>query len=99
MNRIRRLIPARTGAPGENAPESRGIFFDRWQLWAALALLIIGVGTGHPSLALIALLGLAAAGMMAVWNRLALERVNCTFSLSPTRAFPGEQIELIVAIA
>jgi uncharacterized protein (DUF58 family) len=99
MNRFRRLIPARTGAPGENEAESRGIFFDRWQLWAALGLLILGVATGHPSLALIALLGLAAAGMMAVWNRLALERVNCTFSLSPTRAFPGEQIELIVAIA
>lgn len=99
MNRLKQLKPARRPSSGSGESQTRGIFFDRWQLWAALALLVVGVGTSHSSLALIALLGLAAAGVMWIWNRLALERVDCRFSLSPTRAFPDEQIELVVVIA
>jgi len=99
MNRLRGLIPTRKSSPAAAASESRGVFFDLWQLWAAIAVLVVGVGAGHPSLALLALLGLAAAGVMAVWNRLTLQRVCCTFSVSPARAFPGEEVELIVAIA
>ena len=99
MNLLRCLSAAWSRPTRGTVSETRNVFFDRWQLWAALALLVVGVAAGRPSIALVALLGLAAAGLMAAWNRLALERVNCTFSLSPARAFPGEQIELAVSIA
>jgi uncharacterized protein (DUF58 family) len=99
MNRLKQLKPPKLPSLGSSKAQTRGLFFDRWQLWAAVGLLVLGVATDHSSLALVALLGLAAAAVMWVWNRLALERIDCRFSLATDRAFPGEQIELTVSVA
>src|SRR6266545_4236376 len=67
----------------------QGLFF-----LTALALV-----TGQGLLALICILLLVTAGVARLWDRWSLLRVSYTRELSQQRAFPGDEVELVLRIA
>src|SRR5215216_1820560 len=61
---------------------------------SALALV-----TGQGLLALICILLLVTAGVARLWDRWSLLQVSYTRELSQQRAFPGDEVELVIRIA
>jgi uncharacterized repeat protein (TIGR01451 family) len=63
-------------------------------LLAGLALI-----TGQGLLALLCILLLLTAGMAWQWDRWSLRRLSYTREMSQTRAFPGDEVELVIRVA
>ncbi len=65
-------------------------------LWFSLTviMLLVSVMAQQPALLLVALLLLLTAGVSRLWERTCLARMEYTRTLSPRRAFIGEEVEL-----
>jgi uncharacterized protein (DUF58 family) len=73
--------------------------FQRNALRSLVLLLVLALALQQSLLALLCALLLVTAGVAWLWSRWALERVVYTRELSQSRAFPGDEIELVVRIA
>ena len=62
-------------------------------------LTALALVTGQGLLALICILLLVTAGVARLWDRWSLLRVSYTRELSQQRAFPGDEVELVIRIA
>src|SRR5215212_494478 len=62
-------------------------------------LAVLALVTGQGLLALICILLLVTAGVARVWDRWSLLRVAYTRELSQQRAFPDDEVELVIRIA
>jgi uncharacterized protein (DUF58 family) len=62
-------------------------------------LTALALVTGQGLLALICILLLVTAGVARLWDRWSLLRVAYTRELSQQRAFPGDEVELVIRIA
>lgn len=78
-------------------PSSLAVF-DRHTILIALAILFVAAWFGQRPIAVIAGLLVACAGSAAAWSRYCLRRVTYERSLSADHAFPGEQVELTIAL-
>ncbi|MDI3341539.1 MAG: DUF58 domain-containing protein [Sphaerobacter sp.] len=76
----------------------RSHFFTSIWLYGAAALLLLGLALRQPALAILALLTLTTAGGSWLWSRVSLAGVAYTRSLSATRVFAGETIELTASV-
>ena len=68
-----------------------------WILIAAVLLLVSGPLNSLPLL-LISVLLFMLAGVSRLWARYSLNRLDCEFALSSSRAFTGDAIELAVRV-
>ena len=69
-------------------------------LWIAFFVLIIAVGIllGQGLVIAFGVMGLVAGAISLVWNRLALEEVSYERTLSGSRAFIGEDLQMTVTL-
>jgi uncharacterized protein (DUF58 family) len=70
------------------------VFLNQFALLAALILLLWAAWAGLTAMVILLGLGLAAAGLSWLWSYLALRSLHCERSLSETRFFPGENLEI-----
>src|SRR5918911_1719521 len=73
--------------------------FRRNTLQGLVFLLILSAAAGQGLLALVCALLLLTAGLAWLWDRWSLARVSYERELSHPRAFPGDEVELIVRVA
>jgi uncharacterized protein (DUF58 family) len=73
--------------------------FSRNTLQGLAVLLALALVAGQALLALICILLLLTAGMTRLWDRWSLVRVSYQRELSQPRAFPGDEVELVIRIA
>ena len=73
--------------------------FSRNTIQSLVILLVLALMTGHGLLALICILLLVTAGMTRLWDRWSLVHVFYQRELSQPRAFPGDEVELIIRVA
>ena len=69
------------------------VFRDLWLL-AGPVLIGVGAGTGQPMVTGIGVVVLIVGSLSRVWARYIFRRVSVSSSLSDSRAFQGEQVEL-----
>lgn len=72
--------------------------FRRQTLQGLLLLLLLALAARQELLALVCALVLLTAGLALVWNRWALARVSYERELGQLRAFPGDEVELVLRI-
>lgn len=72
--------------------------FRRSTIQSLFFLLVIALVLRVPLLVLLSALLLLTIGIAWLWNRYALARVTYEREFSTTRAFPGDQVELVVRI-
>lgn len=70
------------------------MFFNSVWLYAAAALLVLGMATGRPAVTVLATLVLLTAGASWLWARLSLLGLGYSRTLSSERVFQGETLEL-----
>ncbi len=73
--------------------------FRRQTIQGLIFLTGLALVLGQGLLALICILLLTTAGISRLWDRWSLARVSYSRELSQTRAFPGDEIELVIRIA
>jgi uncharacterized repeat protein (TIGR01451 family) len=73
--------------------------FSRNTLQGLAILLVLALLTSQGLLALICILLLLTAGMTRLWDRWSLLRVSYQRELSQPRAFPGDEVELVIRVA
>ena len=73
--------------------------FSRNTIQGLSVLLVLALLAGQGLLALICLLLLLTAGMTRLWDRWSLVRVSYQRELSQRRAFPDDEVELVIRIA
>src|SRR6476659_9601016 len=73
--------------------------FSRNTLQGLTILLALALLAGQGLLALICILLLLTAGMTRLWDRWSLLRVSYQRELSQPRAFPGDEVELVIRVA
>jgi uncharacterized protein (DUF58 family) len=73
--------------------------FRRTTIQGLFVLLALSLVTGHGLLALICILLLLTSGMSRLWDRWSLVRVSYSRELSQPRAFPGDDVELVIRIS
>lgn len=72
--------------------------FRRSTIQGLFILLVLSLLTGQGLLALMCILLLLTAGMSRLWDRWSLVRVTYRRELSQSRAFPDDEVELIIRI-
>ncbi len=72
--------------------------FHKRVIGALAFLLFLAVALGQGLLALLCLALILVAGMAGLWSRWSLLRVSYTRTLSQTRAFPDDDVELTIRI-
>jgi uncharacterized protein (DUF58 family) len=65
---------------------------------AGLVILALAVQTGAPAVALVAALFVALALVARGWSRLALGGLRCTVGFGGDRAFPDDELDLVLTI-
>ena len=73
--------------------------FSRNTLQGLSVLLALALLAGQGLLALICILLLLTAGMTRLWDRWSLVRVSYQRELSQPRAFPDDEVELVIRIS
>ncbi|HJZ47252.1 MAG TPA: DUF58 domain-containing protein [Roseiflexaceae bacterium] len=73
--------------------------FSRNTLQGLFVLLILALIAGQGLLALICILLLLTAGMTRLWDRWSLVRVTYQRELSQPRAFPDDEVELVIRVS
>jgi uncharacterized protein (DUF58 family) len=73
--------------------------FSRNTLQSLSILLVLALVAGQGLLALICILLLLTAGMTRLWDRWSLLRVTYQRELSQARAFPDDEVELVIRIS
>lgn len=73
--------------------------FQRNALRSLVILLVLALALQQTLLALFCALLLLTAGLALLWSRWSLRRLAYTRALSHARAFPGDEVELVIRIA
>lgn len=73
--------------------------FSQATLRGLIFLLILSLAMGQGMLALVCALLLLTAGLARLWDRWSLMRVSYDRELSHPRAFPGDEVELLIRVA
>src|SRR5262245_44037397 len=73
--------------------------FRRTTLQGLIFLLILSLVLGRVLLALVCALLLLTAGMSWLWDRWSLVRVSYEREFSQPRAFPGDEVDLMIKVA
>ena len=73
---------------------SRSLFFSTYWLYAAGALILVGMILRERSLTLLGLLTLCTAGGSWLWARYSLDRVEYSRTLESARLFSGESVQM-----
>jgi uncharacterized protein (DUF58 family) len=76
------------------SPEAAGCLLGKFGLLIVFAGVILAAWFGQTVIVIVLGLLLAAAGLSYLWSRVSLASVSCQLSLSESRVFPGEQVEL-----
>lgn len=77
---------------------SRSLFFSTYWLYAAGALILIGVLLGERAISLLGLLTLCTAGGSWLWARYSLDSVEYSRTLDSDRLFSGESVNMHFSI-
>jgi uncharacterized protein (DUF58 family) len=79
--------------------ETTKVMFRRTTIQGLVFVLLLSLMLGHSLLALVCALLLLTAGMTGLWNRWSLLRVSYEREFGQRRAFPDDQVELVIRIA
>jgi len=77
---------------------TRSVFFSRFWVVTAVITLVAGMASGLAALSLAALFVLCTAGLTWAWNRYCFEGLSFERTLSVSKAFPGDRVELTVRV-
>ena len=84
------------GAEAE-AATTQSVFFGRFWIGGAVAVLLVGMATGRRAPTLLALLVLVAAGLTYAWSRAAFRGLSFARAASTLRAFPGDEVTVTLS--
>lgn len=90
---------ARLHLPKLTREGDRNLYFGRLWIYGAVLVVLIGIALDRYPVVLVGAFVLATAAGSSLWNRYALDDVQFELTLPAHRAFPGDVIELRVALA